>query len=253
MESNEQKMSLENGTSQAEGFSPGASTSGRNWPRKLYKSRSNKIIDGVCSGIAEYLRVDATAARLLLVAFTILSIGTGVVFYIIAMIIIPTRPLSLEMAAGDHTKIPSASMERSAAGATATLIIGIIVIIIGITLLFDYYNVFSITSMWNAFGKLALPIIFILIGGALLLGREHGEVQSPEGHGDANMPIEKKKLSRSSCDKKIAGVCSGFAEYFGVDSTLARLVFVSLAFASFGSALILYVACALVIPKEVDS
>lgn len=57
-------------------------------PKKLYKSR-NRMICGVCGGIAEYLNIDATIMRLLfvLIGFT----GTGIVAYIIAAIIIPEQ------------------------------------------------------------------------------------------------------------------------------------------------------------------
>ena len=63
--------------------------------------------------------------------------------------------------------------------------------------------------------------------------------------------VEKKRLTRSGKDKKIAGVCGGLADYMDVDPTIVRLVFVLLAFASFGLAVILYVVSAFVIPKEV--
>ncbi len=56
-----------------------------------------------------------------------------------------------------------------------------------------------------------------------------------------------KKLYRSETDRRIAGVCGGIAEYFGIDSTIVRLlwVFVSL---WFGAGLIAYLIAALVIP-----
>ena len=42
-------------------------------------------------------------------------------------------------------------------------------------------------------------------------------------------PSPQRKLARSARDKKIAGVCGGFAEYLGMDSTLVRLIWVMLA------------------------
>ncbi|MBN2794028.1 MAG: PspC domain-containing protein [Clostridia bacterium] len=52
---------------------------------KLRKS-NDKMVLGVCSGIAEYFNMDATVVRLLLVLFTILG-GSGLLFYIIAAIV----------------------------------------------------------------------------------------------------------------------------------------------------------------------
>ena len=59
--------------------------------KKLYKSRKNKMIDGVCAGIAEYLNIDPTLVRLGAVAICFAG-GSGVLAYIIAAIIIPRDP-----------------------------------------------------------------------------------------------------------------------------------------------------------------
>ena len=58
---------------------------------KLYKSNQNKIIDGVCAGIAEYFGIDPTLIRLGWVLFCAMG-GSGFLAYIIAAIIIPRRP-----------------------------------------------------------------------------------------------------------------------------------------------------------------
>lgn len=58
-----------------------------------------------------------------------------------------------------------------------------------------------------------------------------------------------RKLYLSNSDKKIAGVCGGIAEYFAIDSTLVRLIFVLLAFA-FGSTILAYIIACFVIPKR---
>lgn len=59
--------------------------------RRLYKSRNNIMVDGVCSGIAEYFNIDPTLVRLGWVAFCAMG-GSGFLVYIIAAIIIPRRP-----------------------------------------------------------------------------------------------------------------------------------------------------------------
>ena len=59
--------------------------------KKLYKSNDNKLVDGVCGGIGEYLNVDPTLVRLIWVLFCALG-GSGILAYIIAAIIIPRRP-----------------------------------------------------------------------------------------------------------------------------------------------------------------
>ncbi|MBR4954985.1 MAG: PspC domain-containing protein [Clostridia bacterium] len=58
--------------------------------KKLYKSKSNKKIAGVCGGLAEYLNIDATIVRLIWVLAT-LFVGCGILAYIIALIVMPNE------------------------------------------------------------------------------------------------------------------------------------------------------------------
>ena len=60
--------------------------------KRLYKSRSNRMICGVCGGVAEYLKLDPTIIRLLFALFCFLG-GSGILVYIIAAIIIPEEPI----------------------------------------------------------------------------------------------------------------------------------------------------------------
>ncbi|MDD6735501.1 MAG: PspC domain-containing protein [Clostridiales bacterium] len=59
--------------------------------KRLYKSNENRMIDGVCGGIAEYINMDPTIVRLGWVLFCALG-GSGIIAYIIAAIIIPRSP-----------------------------------------------------------------------------------------------------------------------------------------------------------------
>ncbi len=58
--------------------------------KKLYKSSDDIKLAGVCGGIAEYFDVDATLVRLLWIVFSVMG-GGGILAYILAMIIIPSR------------------------------------------------------------------------------------------------------------------------------------------------------------------
>ena len=60
--------------------------------KKLYKSRDNRMISGVCAGIAEYFNMDPTIIRLAWVLFSLLG-GSGGLGYIIAAIVIPEYPM----------------------------------------------------------------------------------------------------------------------------------------------------------------
>lgn len=63
-----------------------------NKPKRLYRSGRERVIGGVCGGLAEYANLDPTIVRLLYVLFTLVSFGAGILFYIIAWIIIPRNP-----------------------------------------------------------------------------------------------------------------------------------------------------------------
>lgn len=58
--------------------------------KRLYRSRNNRMIAGVCGGIAEYFDIDPTLVRLGWVLFTLAG-GAGILVYFIAWIIIPEK------------------------------------------------------------------------------------------------------------------------------------------------------------------
>lgn len=61
---------------------------------------------------------------------------------------------------------------------------------------------------------------------------------------------EKKKLTRSKENKKIAGVCGGLAEYFNLDPTLVRVIYALISFFTVFAGFIFYLILWLVIPQK---
>ncbi len=59
--------------------------------RKLYRSRREKILGGVCGGLAEYFNIDPTLVRLGFVALGVWG-GSGALLYIIMWIVVPDEP-----------------------------------------------------------------------------------------------------------------------------------------------------------------
>lgn len=55
------------------------------------------------------------------------------------------------------------------------------------------------------------------------------------------------RLTKSKTDRKIFGVCGGLGEYFGIDPTLIRLVFVAMTLFE-GIGLVIYIAMTIIIP-----
>ncbi|RED57264.1 PspC domain-containing protein [Cohnella lupini] len=60
--------------------------------RKLYRSTRDRKLFGVCGGLADYLGVDATLLRILLIVVAVFSAGSVIIVYIIAGFVIPREP-----------------------------------------------------------------------------------------------------------------------------------------------------------------
>jgi Putative stress-responsive transcriptional regulator len=59
-----------------------------------------------------------------------------------------------------------------------------------------------------------------------------------------------RKLYCSRTDKRLTGLCGGIAAWLGVSSTMVRLATVIAALCSFGTVLLIYILCSLVVPTE---
>ncbi|SDN37359.1 PspC domain-containing protein [Allokutzneria albata] len=57
--------------------------------RRFRRSRTDRMVAGVCGGVARVLNVDAALLRILLVAATLLGFGTGAVLYLVCWILMP--------------------------------------------------------------------------------------------------------------------------------------------------------------------
>ncbi len=67
-----------------------------NEPKRLYRSRSERMIGGVCGGIGKYLKIDSTVIRLLFLLLAFLSGVPAIIAYIILLFVVPEEPLSVE-------------------------------------------------------------------------------------------------------------------------------------------------------------
>jgi phage shock protein PspC (stress-responsive transcriptional regulator)/F0F1-type ATP synthase assembly protein I len=161
--------------------------------KRLYRSCSDKLIGGVAAGIAEYFSIDPVIIRLIFVLLAFPG-GIGIIFYIVAMVIIPedpkcakdkgedTKGKPLDNTRGkkiDEEKIKEKAKEfaeeiKSAAQnfsqnqqekgnrLDSRLIFGLVILAIGVMFLFQNLLGFNV---WSAFW----PIILIIIGAAILI------------------------------------------------------------------------------------
>ena len=82
------------------------------------------------------------------------------------------------------------------------------------------------------------------------------QIGSPENFGEAARPMNEtttksgeKRLYRSRTDRSIAGICSGVAKYFGLDTTMVRIASILCIFLA-GATLWIYLILWLILPEE---
>jgi phage shock protein C len=125
---------------------------------KIYRSRANSMIAGVCGGLGEYLNVDPTILRVVAVLL-IFAKGIGLLAYLVGWVIIPRRPeLEAEVVTPQRS-------ERS------RLLPGLALIVVGLVfLLSNLIPWFDLSYLW--------PVILIVLGAALLIKARGGETSS---------------------------------------------------------------------------
>lgn len=211
--------------------------------KKLFKSRANRIIDGVCGGIAEYFEIDPTIVRILWVLVSLS--GAGFLLYLAAMIIMPVRPLTDDTGQPVMTTSPKMDKKR---------FWGVLLILVGAFILLSNLGLIAEFWWWSFSGKVVFPVLLIVLGIVLIYTRsrriETAQTATVVQEGTPQEPPAPRELRRSITDRKLFGVCGGLAKYLDLDPTLVRILFVVLVLASFGWALLLYIIMAILMPEE---
>jgi len=217
---------------------------------RLYKSRTERMIDGVCGGVAEYLGIDPTLVR---IAFVLLLFygGLGLVLYLIGLILMPTAP------AGYVAKRP---VRPHPSQRSNTLFWGVLLVTVGGLWLLNNLGFVVWHRWWGFSWSVALAVLLILAGVAFLFGgrsyvtsqdkRSGSDATGRRRRGPALAPQAGDRLFRSRSERKILGVCGGLGAYFAVDPTIIRLLFVIALVASGGFMLLPYLIMAVVVPLE---
>ncbi len=233
--------------------------------KRLYKSRTDRMIDGVCGGVAEYIGVDPVLVR---IAFLLLVFagGIGVVVYIVGMLLMPAGSVPVPPPPGARPRpltgplpgFPPAPLPSPVRSTDSTArIIGIGFVVLGGILLLGNLGI-SFWDHWWGFSWSALgPVLVIVAGVALILRspRTGAASATPAPGADAsgagvNAASGTERLYRSRLDRKFLGICGGVGVYLSVDPTILRLLFVISAIASFGGTVLLYLITAIIIPAE---
>ena len=130
----------------------------------LYRSRTQRMIGGVCGGIAEYFDIDPTLVRLLFM-LSIVAGGAGMILYILALIVMPEAPYDDSPDEYDTTDAGQEGYDnRNISRNRGIAIIGVVLIIIGLLSLVKRI----IPGIWYYVKHLSWPIAFIVIGIAII-------------------------------------------------------------------------------------
>ena len=222
---------------------------------RLYRSQTNKVIAGVCGGLAEYLNVDTTIVRLGWVLLTLLG-GSGIILYVLAFFVVPERPIVI-------SDVPSPVKSKF----DSVRIFGILFVATGAVLLLDILEVLSFCRLWDTSWEFVFPGILILSGiyhltkrGKLqttqsehtspLESEQSTENQTPPPVSSTGHTTNPKVFRRSLTDKKMFGICGGAGEYFGIDPTILRIAYAIFTVFSGGMGIILYFLMYLIVPES---
>jgi phage shock protein C len=241
-----------------------ASTEGRgeaSHKRMLFRSPTEKLIGGVCGGMADFFHWDPSLVRIAWIVLTLVTGGGGILAYLALWVLLPVgttvdgqqRPAAVEL------------NERNLSRAAF--------ILIGLGGLWLLANIGVLPWMWRLFGGVFRVIFWpaLLIGAGYLVLRYTGRglkwnvndtTERVKSEVNGRMPSkddvksslqgarQRFPLKRSSTDRVFMGVCGGIGQKLGIDANLVRLVWAAFSIGSIGMGVLVYVLVGLFLPEE---
>lgn len=199
--------------------------------QRITRSQSDRLLTGVCGGVADYFSIDPTMVRLIWIFFTLFG-GSGLLAYIIATLLIPDSNSQERFFKLDSLK--------------SNPLWGVLFIFSGLILFLQYDDIFYLfwASFWGNF--INISIAFVLLGiGIYLLYNRQSQIKS------INKNVLANPLHLSIDDKKLAGVCGGLGESLVIDPNIVRVLWVFGTFMSIGVGVLLYIILALILPEQI--
>jgi phage shock protein PspC (stress-responsive transcriptional regulator) len=239
----------------------GAEKETMNTKRLLYRHPTDKVLGGVCGGIAEYFGWDPVMVRVLWVVATFASWGGGLLAYILLAIFLPTGTNSVG-------QLRPPAIELSQKGVTWAA-----GILMGLGALWLLANVGILPGLWGAFWTVVAVLFWpaVLIGAGYLLLRANSQRNIDQEVADAARRVKESlndavptsdawksglnrvrssmPLRRSRTNRMIVGVCGGMGEKFGIDANLIRLLWVAFTLGTMGFGVLIYAGFAVLMPE----
>jgi len=143
--------------------------------KKLYRSKANRVIFGVCGGLGEYFETDPLIVRILFVVLSLLN-GVGIIAYLILAVLVPEDDKEKKVKKNGNTveevqeKTQELAEELKDGGwiKNAKNIFGLIIVIIGLNALFEQVFQYS-PFTWINWG-LVWGLIIVIIGLKIIFG-----------------------------------------------------------------------------------
>ncbi len=228
----------------------------------MYRHPTDKMIGGVCGGLANYFKWDPALVRIVWLVATIVTGGGGLLAYIILWGLLPVGTVE----SGVQRPAAFAINERNIGRVAMVLIaLGGLWLLTNLGILPGLLRFF-----WWTLGIFFWPALLIGIGYLLLKGTGNGNVridldnlksrfqstmnEAKASNGD-NLKAsfaqtrERIPLHRSTSDRLFLGVCGGIGKRLGIDANLVRLLWVAFSIGSVGMGALVYVALGLLLPE----
>ena len=231
----------------------------------LYRHPTEKLVGGVCGGIAAYFGWDPALVRILWLVATIGTGGGGLLAYLVLWGLLPvgTRQTGVQQPA------TFALNERNIGRvATVLIVLGGVWLLANVGILPRMWNLF-----WFVFRVFFWPALLIGVGYMLLKGSGNAnmnldfgdlrdrlrnrmrDVRVPSVNGNglkSNLENSRQRLPirRSTTDRLFMGVCGGIAKRIGVDANLVRLLWAAFSIGSIGMGVLVYLVAAFILPAE---
>ncbi len=150
--------------------------------RRLFRSKKDSMICGVCGGLAEYFNVDPAIVRLATVALFLVNPAVMIILYIVACVVIPEKkeeaPPTVTPEEG-REGLEVSRREFSELAKVLGLVVGVILIVAGAVAIASAFippawfwgvirPVFELPAYLARFGSLVYGVVLLVLGGLLL-------------------------------------------------------------------------------------
>lgn len=175
--------------------------------KRLHRSRTDVVVLGVCSGIADYLSTEVANIRLIAVLSLLLG-GWSVVAYMITAALLPLEQ-NLRQLTDEEKEVQRKENFR--------VVLSGILILIGFHFALIQIGLVASGRLFIFPNNFVFPVLFIAIGVYLVISKRQFAVSSKELSPDFN---------RTRDNRIIMGVCGGLGKYINVDPTAVRIIFI---------------------------